>query len=102
MRVRLVPNEPDQGLAFWAEALLSATSSSPATPRCARGTFDAPAGKGLLNQWVAPVGGENWIDPTGIAVAGDSIAIARRPGPTTPTRPTGGAIVASLATLTVH
>ena len=67
VRVRLVKNEPAQSLAFWGEALKRHLLESGYAP-LREGSFDAPAGKGLLFEWVAPVGGENWIYLTGIVV----------------------------------
>jgi hypothetical protein len=43
-------------------------------------TVETGAGKGVLLEWTAPVGEEQWVYLTGIAVSGSRIAIAEAAG----------------------
>ena len=98
--VRLVANDPQQDLAFWAEALkvhlLKAGYRLLAEER-----FKAPLGEGSLLEWVAPVAGQDWVYLTALAIHGSDIALVEAAGPFRHYREHRGALLAILATLNV-
>jgi len=79
LRVRLVANDPPQSLEFWAEALENQLSGS-GYARLGKEPFEAPAGKGILYEWAAPVGEEDWIYLSGLCVTTRGIAVAEAAG----------------------
>jgi hypothetical protein len=96
--VRLVPNDPEQGLRFWAEALKVHMLGS-GYRLLAEEPFKAPIGDGALFEWVAPLGGEDWVYLTAVAVSGRDIALVEAAGPFARYREHRGAVLTSLATI---
>ncbi|MBN1697201.1 MAG: hypothetical protein JW881_06790 [Spirochaetales bacterium] len=78
-RVRYVENYPKKDLAFWREALKNQLVREGYQPVDEQ-EFDAPGREGVLFEWGAPYGNENFIYLTAIAVFGDSIAVAEAAG----------------------
>jgi hypothetical protein len=80
MRVRTVANEPEQSLGFWSEALeLQLTESGYLLVDKAEMTMGTE--DGVLMEWLAPVGEEDWIYVTGISVVDTLIAVVEAAGP---------------------
>lgn len=98
--VRLVANDPEQGLGFWAEALKVHLLKS-GYRLLAQEPFRAALGEGTLTEWVAPVGGEDWVYLTALAVRGRDIALVEAAGPFRFYREHRGALLASLASLSL-
>jgi hypothetical protein len=78
--VRYADNDPQQNLAFWREALALHLERSGYVARAEEG-FVSPAGEGVLFEWVAPVGAEDWIYLTAVVPAGDRLIVAEVAGP---------------------
>jgi hypothetical protein len=78
--VRYADNDPQQNLAFWREALALHLERSGYAAR-AEQQFDAPAGEGVLFEWVAPVGEEDWVYLTAVVPDGDRLIVAEVAGP---------------------
>jgi hypothetical protein len=98
LRVRLVKNDPAQSLEFWTEALATQLTRS-GYSLLAQEPLKTPAGDGMLIEWTAPVGEEQWVYLTGIAVSGSHIAIAEAAGEYSSYKKHREAIVASLRSL---
>jgi len=80
LRVRYEENDPEQDLVFWREALEIHLDRS-GYAKLADDTFETPDGEGFWVEWVAPVGQDDWIYLTAIAVHEGQIAIAESAGP---------------------
>jgi hypothetical protein len=78
--IRVTDNEPEQDLAFWAEALERHMIDSGYLLYEQR-SFVALAGEGTAFEWLAPVGSDDWLYLTAIVVEGDAIVIAEAAGP---------------------
>ncbi len=79
-RVRSVENEPRQTLSFWSEALkvhLERGGYALLEPR----TIEAPMGAVSAFEWVAPLGGADWIYLSALADSGGRIIIVEAAGP---------------------
>jgi hypothetical protein len=96
--VRVVPNEPEQDLGFWAEALKVHLAAS-GYRLLDEEKFSARVGDGVLYEWVAPLGGEDWVYLTAVAVAGRDIALVEAAGPFGYYKEHRAAVLASLASL---
>jgi len=79
LRVRLVDNQPAQTLEFWAEALKTQLAKSGYSPM-GEEVVETRSGKGIILEWVAPVGQEDWIYLTGLCVTDRGIAVAEAAG----------------------
>ena len=101
LRLRLVANEPVQTLGFWSEALKVHLQRS-GYALLAEELFVAPAGDGVLLEWIAPLAGEDWLYMTAICIADDQIAIAEAAGPYDTYGNHRHSLVQSLATLTIQ
>jgi hypothetical protein len=101
LRVRLVDNEPAQTLEFWTEALRTQLEGS-GYSRLAEETVETPVGKAMLLEWTAPVGQEDWIYLTGLALSGSRIAVVEAAGAFPLYRKHRAAILDSLRTLEVR
>ncbi len=100
--VRLAANDPEQGLGFWSEALkvhLLAGGYRLLAEEPFRAA--APVGDGRLYEWVAPLGGEDWVYLTALAVCGRDIVLVEAAGPFKLYRERRAALLASLATLSL-
>lgn len=78
--VRYAENDPQQDLTFWREALALHLERSGYVAR-AEETFVSAAGEGVLFEWVAPVGAEDWIYLTAVVPAGERLIVAEVAGP---------------------
>jgi hypothetical protein len=101
VRVRLVANDPPQTLEFWAEALKTQLQKN-GYSLVREEAAETRAGKGMLLEWAAPVGQEDWIYLTGIAVIGSRIAIAEAAGSYPSYQKHREALLESLRTLDVR
>ncbi len=99
--VRLVDNDPRQTLTFWAQALKTQLEKSGYT-LTAEETLDTRSGKGILFEWAAPVGEDDWIYLTALSVVGERIAIAEAAGEYSLYQKHRPAIVESLRTLQIQ
>ena len=80
LRARVESNSPIQSLEFWAEALRNHLSNS-GYLLLDELEFDADAGDGMMFDWLAPVGDDDWIYMTAIVVAEDKIVVVESAGP---------------------
>jgi len=101
LRARLVPNEPPQTLEFWAEALKVQLEKSGYT-LTAEERLVTDTGNVHILEWAAPVGEEDWIYLTALAVLKQGIAVAEAAGEYTLYRKHRQAILDSLETLSVR
>ena len=79
-RVHYEPHEPEQSLEFWQEALRRHLERS-GYGLLSEATFSAVSGDGVLFEWVAPVGAEDWVYLTAVVPAGDRLIVAEAAGP---------------------
>lgn len=79
-RVHYEPHEPEQSLEFWQEALRRHLDRS-GYGLLFEATFSAVSGDGVLFEWVAPVGAEDWVYLTAVVPAGDRLIVAEAAGP---------------------
>jgi len=100
--VRLVANDLEQTLGFWAEALKVHLERS-GYRLLAEELFRAPLGEGRLYEWVAPVGGEDWVYLTALAAfnGGRDIALVEAAGPYRFYREHRQAVLRSLSSLSL-
>lgn len=101
LRVRLVDNEPPQTLEFWAEALRTQLEGS-GYARLGEETVETALGPAVLLEWAAPVGQEDWVYLTGIAVSGSRIAVVEAAGAYPTYRKHRAAILDSLQSLDIR
>ena len=80
LRARVESNSPRQSLDFWSEALANHLSSS-GYVLLEQSEFDTGVGEGVVFEWLAPVGGEDWIYMTAIIVVDDQIVVVESAGP---------------------
>lgn len=80
LRVRSAANSPKQDLAFWGEALNREMQRS-GYVLAGEADFSSAEGPGLIFEWLAPVGEEDWLYLTGLVVAGDTLLIAEAAAP---------------------
>ena len=98
--VRVVANDPPQDQAFWAEAIKVQLASN-GYRLLAQEAFKAPIGEGNLYEWVAPVGGEDWVYMTALAVRGPDIVVVEAAGSFSYYREHRPALLRSLASLSL-
>jgi hypothetical protein len=79
-RVHYEDHEPEQSLEFWQEALRRHLDRS-GYGLLSEAKFSAVAGDGVLFEWVAPVGAEDWVYLTAVVPAGDRLIVAEAAGP---------------------
>jgi hypothetical protein len=79
-RVHYEDHEPEQSLEFWREALRRHLDRS-GYGLLAEAEFKAVSGDGVLFEWVAPVGTEDWVYLTAVVPAGDQLIVAEAAGP---------------------
>jgi len=101
VRVHLVKNDPAQSLEFWAEALTTQLTKS-GYSLVRRESLETRAGAAVLLEWAAPVGQEDWIYLTGIAVSGTRIAVAEAAGQYESYQKRRDALIESLKTLEIR
>jgi hypothetical protein len=101
LRVRLVDNQPAQTLEFWAEALKTQLAKSGYSP-AGEEAVETRSGKAIILEWVAPVGQEDWIYLTGMALSGSRIAVVEAAGAYPHYKKHRAAILDSLRTLEVR
>lgn len=101
LRARTAKNEPPQDLAFWSRALALQMEQS-GYVRAAEGSFSALAGNGTFYEWVAPVGRQDWIYLTAIAVDEQTILIVEAAAPAEDYAKHRAAIRESLGSLAVE
>jgi hypothetical protein len=101
MRARLVVNDPPQTLTFWAQALKTQMERSGYT-LTAEESLLSPGGPGILYEWAAPVGEEDWIYLTALFVLDKRIALTEAAGEFTLYRKHRPAILNSLGTLALR
>ena len=100
MQVRLLENDPPQGLSFWAEALeihLVKTGYR----LTGKESVTTPAGEAVVLDWLAPVAGEDWVYLTAFLVHEDRIALVEAAGPYGLFQRHRAELMASIATLAV-
>ncbi len=97
-RVRYEAHEPEQTLEFWREALRRHLERS-GYGLLEEATFSAPAGDGVLFEWVAPVGTEDWVYLIAVVPVGDRLIVAEAAGPAELYRERRGAIRGSLESI---
>jgi hypothetical protein len=101
VRVRLVKNDPVQGIEFWTEALKTQLQKS-GYSLVRQEPVETRVGAAVLLEWAAPVGQEDWIYLTGIAVSGTRIAVAEAAGAFASYQKHRAAILESLRTLEIR
>jgi hypothetical protein len=99
LEVRMLENEPSQDLAFWTEALETHLTNA-GYRRIGKESFSSPAGQGVVFEWLAPVGGEDWAYMTAFTVGPDRIALFEAAGPVPDYRRHRSSLLESVATLT--
>lgn len=72
LRARLIENAPEQTVSFWATALDTHMTDSGYT-LLDEGSVDN--GEGVWFEWIAPVGGEDWVYLNAIFVQGGHIVL---------------------------
>ncbi len=80
VRARTVPNDPAQSLDFWAETLERQLAES-GYLLVEKSDFMIDTADGVLMEWLAPVGEDDWIYLTAISVEGSQIAVVEAAGP---------------------
>jgi hypothetical protein len=101
LRARVESNSPHQSLEFWAEALGSHLSSS-GYVLLEQSGFDADSVDGVLFEWLAPVGEDDWIYMTAIVVVENEIVVVESAGPHDQYRAYREAIRASLSSVVIE
>lgn len=96
--VRYEAHEPVQSLSFWREALRRHLDRS-GYGLLAEEEFSAVSGDGVLFEWVAPVGAEDWVYLTAVVPSGDKLIVAEAAGPATLYRERRGEIRESLESI---
>jgi hypothetical protein len=101
LRARTAKNEPPQDLTFWSQALALQMEQS-GYIRAAEGSFSALVGNGAFYEWVAPVGRQDWVYLTAIAVDEKTIVIVEAAAPAEHYAKHRAAIRESLGSLAVE
>lgn len=101
LRVKTADNRPVQSLEFWSEALKVSLSRG-GYHLLDEGRFEASVGEGRFLEWAAPVGEEDWIYLTAIAVTADHIVIVEAAGSYEHFTRHRAAILKSLQTLRIR
>lgn len=101
LRARLADNEPAQTLEFWAEALKTQLVKSGYSP-VGEEAVETRSGPGIILEWAAPVGQEDWIYLTGIALSGSHVVVVEAAGAYQHFQKHRAAILDSLRTLEVR
>jgi hypothetical protein len=100
-RVRYVDNYPEKDIAFWQEAV-KVHLEKEGYEYISHSEFDAHGKKGVLFEWGAPYGHENYIYMTAILVTGKKIAIAEAAGEFSLYHEYKDALLASVKTIKVQ
>jgi hypothetical protein len=100
-RVRYVKNYPKKEIEFWQEALKNQLIKE-GYHFIEEKEFELPGRKGVMFEWGAPYGNENYIYLTAIAVFGDRIAVAEAAGEHALYHLYRDALIKSLSTISLH
>lgn len=79
-RARYARHEPEQDLDFWKEAMKVHFENS-GYVLVSEDEFSSSGGEGVLFEWAAPVGQEDWIYLTAVSIHEEKIAIVEAAGP---------------------
>jgi hypothetical protein len=101
VRVRVIKNDPVQSLEFWTEALRTQMMKSGYSP-LRQESLETRVGAAVLLEWAAPVGDQDWIYLTGIAVSGTRIAVVEAAGEYASYQKRRDALIGSLRTLEIR
>ncbi|MBN2444697.1 MAG: hypothetical protein JXJ04_25300 [Spirochaetales bacterium] len=100
-RVRYVKNYPEKDIMFWQKAVKLHLEKE-GYDYLTETEFDAKGKKGILFEWGAPYGHENYIYMTAIIVSGKKIAIAEAAGEFTLYQEYKDELLKSVKTITVR
>ena len=102
MRLRFEKNEPKQDLEFWSSALKNHLQREGYTPLGKPESFQAGDREGVVFEWGAPLGGEDYIYLTAIVPADRTICIIEVAGKHSIYAKYKDSIEKSLETLTIR
>ncbi len=102
MRLRFEPNDPQQDLDFWAAALRNHLERGGFRPIGGKETFLTGEWEGVIFEWGAPVGGEDYLYLTAIVPTNKRICIIEVAGEHSLYREYRESIGRSLRTLTLR